>query len=313
MAVLHRILVILLLVLSLVALVLGLKLFNQRDEIKGRDHTLAQKTLDLAKTIEAETGQELTTKGLATMDTKLTADQLKKYYRVDPQTKQKATTGEGTMAAALDELVGRAQNQYTRLNETRDGLDQTQKTLAETKTAKEKVEGDLAAEKKITKDQGEKITAQTDELKQKADSIAQLEEAKKGLQEKAEDQKTQLDKLEQEKKDLVEAKKQDGDLIKSLQRKIAVYEGVASGQSIPIAPGRKGQVLYVNPTWNFVVLGLTKDSEVVPNVDLIVHRQDKFIGKIRISEVKSDFNLAVAEIVNDRQQGTIQEGDDVIF
>ena len=308
MAILLRVLIILLLVLSIVALGFGVKLFYQRDVLKARTQLLAEKVLEVAKTIEAENADDLAAKGQPTMDTKIKPNDLMTFAM--PGAAQ-GTNAAGTMQGALNLLVGQARVQLGHLNETRDDLGQTRTTLAQTKEAKEKTEADLAAEKKTTKEQEQKIATQTDEIKQKGDSIAQLEESNKGLKEKGEEQDQKIAKLQDDNRDLLEAKKQDAVTIKDLLRKIAQGPGSGTEQKIP--PGLKGQVLIVNPKWNFVILGLAPDSEVTPTVELIVHRGDKFVGKIRVSEVKGEGNLAVAEIMNDWQKMPIAEGDYVIY
>jgi hypothetical protein len=306
-----RVMIIVLLVLSVAALTLGVMLFYQRDVLKNRAQVLESSVVKLAGKIEAETAEDLATTGLPTMDTKITANQLMSYYVVDPQTGQKSTSGPGTMQEALNGLIARADVQYTRLGDTRTTLTQTRQTLAETKAEKERVEGELAAEKQITKQQAEKIDALNTDIENKKQSIAELEEKNKGLQELSDNQKKEIDELKDKNAELAASKKTADELIRKLQIELVHVRG--DTEQPPLSPGLKGQVLLVNPDWNFVILGIARDSDVAPAAELIVHRHDQFVGKILVSEVKTEANLAVAEILSDWQKQTIQEGDDVIY
>ncbi len=305
MVILLRIVIVVLLLLSIATLGLGVKLFGQRETLKGRTQTLEQGVLSMTKTIEADLGESLTTKDLPTMDSKITRDQLVAFT---------PGTASNALNQALNDLIGRARVQHDRLNETRTTLADTQTTLADTEKAKQKVEGDLDAEKKTVKDQEQKIASLNEDVTKKAAAVTELESTKKTLEEQIDEQKTKIGKLEDEK---AEQKSVQGQLEKKIAQLLKDREQPTGSDGAPkgIPPGLKGQVLFVNPAWNFVVLGVARDSGVSPAVDLIVQRDDKLVGKIRISEVKADFNLAVAEILGDWRQDDlkIQEGDYVIY
>lgn len=305
MVILLRILIIVMLLLSAAALGLGVKLFGQRETLKGRTQTLEQGVLSLTKTVEADLGESLTTKELPTMDTRVTADRLTAF-----------TPGAASndLNAALNELIGRARVQHDRLNETRTALADTQTTLADTEKAKQKVEGELDTEKKTVKEQEQKIAGLNEDVTKKTAAITELEGTKKTLEEQIDEQKTKIGKLEDDKADLKSAKEQVEKKLAEMMK--AQMQQTAAGDTPKgIPPGLKGQVLFVNPDWNFVILGVAQDSGVAPAVDLIVQREDKLIGKLRVSEVKPDYNLAVAEILGDWRQDDlkVQEGDYVIY
>ncbi len=78
-------------------------------------------------------------------------------------------------------------------------------------------------------------------------------------------------------------------------------------------PGTEGQVLAVNPAWNFVVLSLGDKNGVVNNAELLVKRGRQLIGKVRVTSVEP--STSVADIVsNSVPQGiVINPGDRVIY
>jgi FtsZ-interacting cell division protein ZipA len=74
-------------------------------------------------------------------------------------------------------------------------------------------------------------------------------------------------------------------------------------------PGVSGKVTFVDNAWNFVILDVGLANGVVPNGELIVYRNNAFLGKVRVTKV--DPNDAVAEILPDIK-GSIQVGDKVL-
>jgi len=74
-------------------------------------------------------------------------------------------------------------------------------------------------------------------------------------------------------------------------------------------PGVSGKITFVNRTWNFVVLNVGLANGVVPNGELIVFRNNTFLGKIKVTSVEA--NSAVADILPS-VKGDIQVGDYVL-
>jgi hypothetical protein len=74
-------------------------------------------------------------------------------------------------------------------------------------------------------------------------------------------------------------------------------------------PGVSGKVTFVDNAWNFVILDVGLANGVVPNGELIVYRNNAFLGKVRVTKV--DPNDSVAEILPD-VKGSIQIGDKVL-
>ena len=129
-----------------------------------------------------------------------------------------------------------------------------------------------------------------------ADLRAQLEEAKKQLEE-AEREKTLL-----------------SDKIRAARERPTPPETERT-RRLPAGgnPGIRGTVLAVNRAYNFVVLNLGGRQGVEPNSEMLVLRGGSFIGKIRISSVEPA--TAIGDIITSSlARGVqVQPGDTVIY
>ncbi len=77
--------------------------------------------------------------------------------------------------------------------------------------------------------------------------------------------------------------------------------------------GLEGQVLAVNPAWNFVVLSIGDNRGVVNNAELLLKRDGRYLGKVRVTSVEP--STSIADIVaNSVPAGiAVQPGDSVIY
>lgn len=266
-------LVVVLLVLSIVSLVLGIMLFSKRTVLKTRVLTHEQAVVTIA--------QKLRFEGLK-------AEDLKKVE---------------TMGKALDSVSAAADVQYEDLQNKIKDLETTRQELASTKD-------ELTATKTELADVQAKIPALEDtiaqkeaELAQAKGSIDQLEQDKTALQTQIDGLNDQIVKSEEDMRDCQ-------DEVSTLKQVIDKMEVEQGGRKM-LPPGLTGKVTVVNPTWNFVVLDIGSDSGVVPNAELMVHREDRLIGKVKISSVQK--KMSVAEILQDWALDPVREGDNVLF
>jgi hypothetical protein len=96
-----------------------------------------------------------------------------------------------------------------------------------------------------------------------------------------------------------------------LERELAVRQ--VGGVTNAPPPGLQGQIVFVNTNWNFVVVDVLPEGRLYSLTDLTIQRKDKLVGKVRVSEVISDRNFAVAEILPDWAQSAPQKGDYVFY
>lgn len=313
MSIVSRIIIALFLVLSIIALALGIKLFNQREEIKGRTQKLEGGIIKLAANIESMTSSNLTDKNLPTVVVK--SDDLKKFYKyddtgkpiIDPATKQKITSGSNTLDAVLKDLEGLSAVQLNRLNDTRDTLKQTQETLAKTEETLRQTIAQLDNATNQIAQLNATLEERNKTIQDQKDNIAQLTEAKDRAEQKIQEQTEEIAKLKDTKQDLQTQ-------ISALKRRIDDQDKLITELKQPdrgLIPGLQGQIMVVNSNFNFVVLDLPPKTRLTPGVDLLVQRKDKMVGKIQITEVKENERFAIADILTEWQQIPYAIGDNV--
>ena len=72
-----------------------------------------------------------------------------------------------------------------------------------------------------------------------------------------------------------------------------------------------GRILAVNPTWNFVILDLGKNDQVVEGLTMVIYRGEKMIG--RIKTVTVDAQTSVADVLPGTPATAIEVGDQVVY
>ncbi|HYG23517.1 MAG TPA: hypothetical protein VEH04_12095 [Verrucomicrobiae bacterium] len=117
--------------------------------------------------------------------------------------------------------------------------------------------------------------------------------------------------LRQTQEGLAEAQVVIGTLNKKarqLEEELADYR---DPRRIVYLPGNlKGQVVVSDPKWDFVVLNVGEDQQVVPKGELLVNRNGRLVAKVKVTSVQKD--RCVANVVPGWKLGEIMEGDQVI-
>ena len=282
----------LMLALSIAALVMAVLLFQQRETLKGRTQKLEDTIHKVAATLEVPGGSNAFLK--------IPDDQLKTF-------KQKPG-GPAAMEAPLNQMVTVAQSQLVTLNATRTELADTRLTLAKTQDELKNTKIELASSQAKVKEQEGIIEAKDKTISEKETAIRTLEGEKSELIAKAEVVKNQVLEMQVENEELL-------DKNNVLEEKLVGYEmqlfPELAKKAIP--KGQQGIVAYVNPDWNFLIVRLAPESlkSTTPDLELMVYRLDKLVGKVRVASVVD--NLAVAEIMPDWQQVIPENGDGVLY
>ena len=266
-------LVIVLLILSVVALVLGSVLFSQREMLKGRTLKHEQALVDIAGKLHIDSPN---------------TEMLKDYAK---------------MQQPLDLLAVAAGNQYDDLQNTKTDLENTRADLAKTRDELSATKTELAAAQSKITELNDSLEKKEIELAEQKSKVDQLEQDKASLQIQIDDLNSQLVKSEEEMRDLQ-------DQTATLEKIIKDMEIERGGKKL-LPPGLTGKILAVNPDWNFVVLDIGSDVGVVPSAELIIHRADQLVGKVRVSSVQK--NMSIAEVMSDWAQESVHEGDNVFF
>ncbi len=276
MAKLLKPMVVVLLVLSVAALVLGIMLFSEREIIKGRTQTLESNVMDVAGSLRY--------------------DEIQREELMDAE----------RMNAALNRLNVHAGLTYQDLQDTRQDLADKREQLNEARTdlrvAREELE---QAEQRVAQLQDD-VTERTAELARVNQQVNQLEREKDGLQARIDDAEARMAQMEEENLELAER-------ISEQQALIAEYEGelFVDDAAIGTPEGLTGRILVVMPEWNFVVLDIGSEQGLSLQTEMLVHREEQLVGRVRVSSVENQ--LAVAEIMTDWQLDPLREGDHVLF
>lgn len=287
-----RIAIVSALVLSIGALVMSVLLFQQRETLKGRTQKLEAAIHKIAATLEVE--------GATNAMLSIPDDQLKTF--------KSKPGGPPTMDQPLNQMVTAAQSQLVRLNNTRAELADTKLTLAKTQEELKNTKLELASAQETIKEQEGIIETKNNIISEKEVAIKNLEREKSDLVTRADAMKAQMEEMEVEKQDLADQLVAMEDKVVSLEARL-----FPELQKKIIPKGQQGIVAYVNPDWNFLIVRLTPESlkTTTPDLELMVYRMDKLVGKVRVASVVGD--LAVAEIINDWQQVAPQNGDGILY
>jgi hypothetical protein len=82
-------------------------------------------------------------------------------------------------------------------------------------------------------------------------------------------------------------------------------------ETIPLEPpGLTGKIVAVDPKFDFVVVDIGEDKQVVPRGIMLVAREGKLIGKIQIARVEK--NQCIGTLMPQWTRGDVMEGDQVL-
>jgi archaellum component FlaC len=192
-------------------------------------------------------------------------------------TKDLLTQTKDTLAKTEEELNGTKQQLATATEQ----LNKTKSDLAKAAEERKTIQAEIAKWESLGV-KPEAIRGMMADLKKQQDAIAALEDEKKILDRR----------------------------VRELKNQIALLIGDPEYQ-VELPEGTKGNVVAVDPKWNFVVLDLGADKGMLQGGVLMVHRNSKLVGKVRIREVFP--NRSVANMVPGWRLGEIEEGDQVLY
>ncbi len=188
-------------------------------------------------------------------------------------------------------------------NDTQIDLENTRQDLENTRAELETTEAQLEDARTQIVQLNETIRGKDQELLEKSNLIAGLEEEKSSLTAQVADLTAQIASMQdqiaqlEEDKSVLEAQLEKCD--KELNKEITMK------------PGTTAKIVYANAEWNFVVIDIGANEGAQAGAEMIIHRGDTMIGKIRLSAVRD--NVTIAEVMPDFQKETVKEGDDVLF
>jgi hypothetical protein len=98
--------------------------------------------------------------------------------------------------------------------------------------------------------------------------------------------------------------------VASLDRELRRYTGNEAPEPV-LPPGTKGSIVAVDPKYDFVVLDIGGNQGVVQDARMLVARDGKLIGQVKITAVEP--NRSIANVLPDwKREDEIMEGDVVV-
>ena len=208
--------------------------------------------------------------------------------------KNRQTTRANKAEKSLKETTAKLEDTSQKLEDTSNQLAAANKQLEEQKMLLAKLNSDLEFTR-TRLNEASQVIAQWEAVGVSPDQV-------KALVQREREQREEIAAMEDEKKIL-------NRLIKEQQAKIDLYEkGYETVVELP--PGLKGNVLVVDPKWNFVVLDVGGEKGVLPNGQMLVSRDSKLVAKVKIVSVEP--NRSIANIMPGWRLGEVMEGDQVI-
>jgi hypothetical protein len=219
-----------------------------------------------------------------------------------------------TTRDARDDFHNKLTAETTLYNKTEASLVKTKKDLDTTTAKLTETQGELdAANTKNTElttqnsdltDKLTKMTARADDAEARLEAWSQLPPP--------EQIKTIISDLAQTKKERDAVVSENKLLLASRDDYKHKWETIFGADAPVLLPeGLRGKVLAVDPKFDFVVLDIGDDQGVKERGEMMVAREGKLIGKVRISSVQKD--RSVASIMPAWKRGEIMEGDQVIY
>lgn len=280
----------------------------------------------------------------STLDLRPRQYELMNYYRRDRQTGRivrdplgrPETRGEGTMQAVLDEVLTRATEQYTRLNDTRRQLVAVRTELVNTIAEHNQQKNQLRASLRDIEQKKAEIARLNGEVRNLNARVDDLTAEKRQLEEQVAEHKRAADLMRDQMKEKdAEVAQLKKDLADCKGMTLARADGTGPTRDVSgaeqerilrnIGPGDKGRVLAVNPEWNFVVVQLEEAflKELLgedlqgdfPRIELMVRRPGEkveFVSKVRLNSLRKADGVAIADNLSDWQQKPLESGD-VLF
>ncbi len=194
-----------------------------------------------------------------------------------------------------------------KLAETKTTLDKTQKDLAQTKSDLDAANTQVEDLKKSNTD----LTAKLDKTTGERDDAQQQLERWRGLP-APETIKGIIADLEKTRKAKDALTGENKLLVAKVNEWVNRWENFFHSEAPVVLPaGLRGKIVAVDPKFNFVVLNIGDEQGAKERGEMMVDRNGKLLGKVRIVTVKKD--ECVANILPDWKRGEIMEGDEVLY
>ena len=219
-----------------------------------------------------------------------------------------------TLVAERNDWHGKYDTSQADLAKTRSDLDKTTKTLkstqqelASTKTERDKAVEQAAAEVKKASELSDKLAKSNQERDDAQAYLARY----KGTGFEPEQILTLGKQIKDAQAALEESKVVNVDLQRQLKKtQVELAKFIIPEYHVPLPVKLRGKVLVVDPKWDFVVLNVGEDQDVLKDGELLVSRDGRLVAKVRISSVQKD--RSIANVLPGWKLGDVIEGDMVM-
>lgn len=194
------------------------------------------------------------------------------------------------------------------LAETEENLASTKQKLATTEDNLKKTSTKLAATEARAAELDTKLAATTQQRNEAQQKLSQWEilnitpDQVRGVLADLKNSKEQIEVMTEENRVLAR---------KNLELANRIAYLVGDNRPVELPEGLKGRVIAVDPKYDFVVLDIGKDKGVLERGEMLINRNGKLVGKIRIASVQE--NQSVANILPDWKEDEVMEGDQVLY
>jgi cell shape-determining protein MreC len=218
-----------------------------------------------------------------------------------------------TLKTERDEWHGKYDTTFADLTKTKANLDKTTQKLKDTETelASTKTDRDNAlAEAETQKRQATSLADQLKKTKQALDDAQAKLAAWDASGVQPEQIKELLAQLKQIQSDRLTLSNQLAHLNYQYYKATNELARYVFGEVVPPEPpDLVGKVMVVDPKWEFVVLNVGQDQQVVEYGHLLISRNGKLVAKVRVRSVDKD--RCIANVMPGWQLSDIYEGDTV--
>lgn len=219
-----------------------------------------------------------------------------------------------TLITERNDWHGKYDTTYATLTTTKQTLAKTEKDLKQTKDTLATTTSELDAARKEADTQTKKAT----ELAQKLSKTtterdqAQQELAAYKVTGRTPEQILSLDKIIKQTQEALEVASTEKNILqRELEKKtVELSKLLLPDYHVRLPANLKGQILVVDPKWDFVVLNFGEDKDVLVDGELLVSRNGKLVAKVRIQSIQKD--RCIANIMPGWKLGELMEGDQVI-
>lgn len=273
-----RILVVLILLAAGAALYFSYELYRDRELIRGRMDKMERTLVDVNQKLAAAKDPHI-----ALLEKAVDPVALKDVAAMDAQVE----TLRSVATARYEDLDAT----YNTLKQTRDKLSETETTLAQTKQELDDARTRIVSLKETFAQREADLAS----ANQRVDEVTgQINATNEDITRQKAEVAERVKRIEELNDDIL-----------TLDVMLGPYRDMLSSKT-PM-PLLSGKVIETNPAWNFVILDVGRMHGVKVNGELIVHRGDTYVGKVRIVDVRQ--KVSIANVRRDWLVMPIEAGD----